>query len=227
MANAKRRKKIRDFPRSKRPRERLLAIGVSNLTAVELLAIILGFGTRQANVVNLARKILKKFPLKELMRTRISDLVSIKGVGKIQAGKILASLELGRRAIEEYPAKRLFTPEDAVREVDDIRTKSREYLVALYLNARHELVKKQTITIGGLNKNLAEPRDVFGQALTLPCAFIILVHNHPSADPTPSEDDKVFTKNLVKAGKLLGVKLVDHIIVCPKDYFSFREAKLL
>jgi len=216
MANAKRRKKIRDFPKSTRPRERLAAIGVQNLTLVELLAVILSSGTKRGNVLSLARKILKTFPLNELSKAQIDDLTKIKGVGQVKAGKILASLEFGRRAVGESPAKKLRTPEDAVREVDDIRAKSREYLVALYLNARHELIKKQTITIGGLNKNLIEPRDVFGQALALPCASIILVHNHPSGDPSPSKDDKVLTKTLVKAGELLGIKIVDHIIVSKK-----------
>lgn len=158
MVNAKRKKKIRDLPKSKRPREKLAAIGVQNLTAVELLAIVLGSGTKQANVVSLARKILKKFPLKELVHVKTTDLTSGKGVGKVQAGKILASLELGYRAMEEFPVKRLLTPKDAVREVEDIKTKTREYLIALYLNAHHELIKKQIVTIGGLNQNNLEPR---------------------------------------------------------------------
>ena len=227
MVNAKRKKRIRDLPRSKRPREKLSTVGVENLTAVELLAIILGSGTKRTNVINLAKKILKKFPPKELIHVKTLDLISIKGIGKVQAGKILASLELGRRAMGESPGKRLLVPEDAVREVDEIRIKSREYLIALYLNARYELIKKQVITIGRLNKNLVEARDVFGPALVNLCAFVILVHNHPSNDPTPSKDDKIFTKHIIKAGGLLGITLTDHIIVSKKDYFSFREAKLL
>ena len=224
---AKRRRTIRDFPKSKRPRERLLSLGVANLTIVELLAIILGSGTKEQNVVNLAKKILGTFSLKDLAQAKTSDLTRLKGIGKIQASKILAAFELGRRLLEEFPAKRLLTPEDVLREVTNIRKKEREYLLALYLNARHELIKKQTITIGNLNQNLIEPRDVFAEAISLPSAFLVLVHNHPSGDPTPSKNDKIFTHHLVKAGKLLGIEVIDHIIVSKKDYFSFREAKLI
>lgn len=224
---AKKRKTIRDFPKSKRPRERLFSLGVANLTTVELLAIILGSGTKKRNVLRLAKEIVKAIPIRNLPHAHISDLTKIKGIGPVQAGKILASLELGRRALEEMPAKRILTPNDVVREVDDITKKTREYLIALYLNARHELIKKQTITIGNLNQNIVDPRDVFAQALSLPCAYVILVHNHPSGDPKPSQDDKRLTKVLVKAGRILGVNLIDHIIVSKRDYFSFREAKLL
>lgn len=223
----KRKLSVRDLPKTKQPRERLVLLGVANLTAIELLAIILGSGTKKQNVLNLAKKILHKFPLKDLVSTKISDLARIEGVGRVQASKILASLELGRRAIEGFPTKRLLTPEDVLREVDDIRDKSREYLIALYLNARRELIKKQAITIGGLNQNIVEPRDVFNEALTLPCAFVILVHNHPSGDPSPSEDDKTVSKKLAAAGQLLGISIIDHIIVAKKEYFSFREAELI
>ena len=222
-----RRKTIRDFPKSKRPREKLLSFGVANLDNFELLAVILGSGTKKENVVNLARKILRKINLKRLSRARISDLTNIEGLGTIQAVKILAALELGRRAQTDTQAKKILTPKDVLREIDDIRTKNREYLVALFLNARHELLERQTIAIGGLNTNSIESRDVFSKALALPCAFVVLVHNHPSNDPTPSKDDKTFTKRLSEAGELLGIKIVDHIIVSKKDYFSFREAKLL
>jgi len=224
---AKKKRTIRDFPKSKRPRERLFSLGVANLTIVELLAIILGSGTKKRNVLKLAREIIKTIPLKSLPHAHISDLIRLKGIGPVQAGKILASLELGRRALEKIPAKRILTPNDVVKETDDIRGKTREYLIALYLNARHELIKRQTITIGNLNQNIVDPRDVFSEALTLPCAFVVLVHNHPSGDPTPTQDDKKFTKALVKAGKILGVDLIDHIIVSKQDYFSFREVKLL
>ncbi len=224
---AKKNTTIHDFPKSKRPRERLSSLGVSNLTIVELLAIILGFGTKKRNVLKLAKKIVKTFPLKDLSHTNIPDLTKIKGIGAVQAGKILASLELGERILEENPVKRILTPDDVIKEVEDVRKKTREYLIALYLNARHELIKKQTISIGNLNQNLIEPKDVFSEALSLPSAFIILVHNHPSDDPAPSKNDKIFTKKLAAAGELLGINIIDHIIVSKKDYFSFKEAKFL
>jgi len=222
-----RRKTIRDFPKSKRPREKLISRGIASLDTPEVLAVILGSGTRKTNVVNLSRKILKKIPLKKLIDTKLGDLTKIKGIGTIQGAKILAAIELGRRAFEQGDKKVILTPEAVLQQVEDIKNKNREYLIALYLNARHELISRETVAIGGLNASNIEPRDVFSKALALPCAFIILVHNHPSGDPTPSKDDKVLTKHLIKAGKLLGMRLVDHIIVSKRDYFSFREAGLV
>jgi len=218
---------IRDLAKTKQPRERLSSFGVENLDEAELLAILLSSGTREKNVLNLAREILKKFPLRTLRTYSIKELVQIDGIGPVKAGKILAAIELGKRSLGTQSLHQLLVPPDVVREVKDITNKSQEHLLALYLNARHELIQKQIICIGTLNQVIIEPRDIFSYALLLPSPLIILVHNHPSGDPTPSDPDISFTKRLVDAGKLLGIKIVDHIIVTKDNYASFRERKLL
>lgn len=217
------RKRIADLLPSQRPREKLTLFGITNLTNEELLAILLGFGTKNHNVLSVAKIILKTYPLKKLSNLTITDFSSIKGIGGVQAGKILAAVELGKRIFDGTASNKLLSPQDVVREVGELRVKSQEHLVGLYLNARHELIEKYTISIGGLNKNIIEPREVFRQAIVLPSPFLVLVHNHPSGDVSPSEDDILFTKQLIKAGKLLGCRIIDHIIVSEKDYFSFRE----
>lgn len=221
-------KTIKDLPKTKRPREKLAAIGLSNLTEEELLAIILGFGTKNKNVLTVSKNLLKKFPLKKLIHTSLADLVKIDGIGEVQAGKILAAIELGIRACNpDIGQKIIATPEAVLQEVIDIKAKTQEYMLALYLNARNQLIQKQVVSIGGLNKNAIEARDIFSYAITTPCATIILVHNHPSADPTPSEDDIKFTKRIEEVGDILGIQLVDHLIIAKNEYFSFKEAGLI
>lgn len=227
MASKRRTVRIQDVPKTKRPRERLATLGSANLTNEELLAVILGSGTSQDNVLTLSRKTLRTFPLENLQTATLADLRRVKGIGIVGASKIIASLELGRRAVGESPAKKVQTPADVLREVDGLREKSQEYVVALYLNARRELVKKQVIAIGSMNQNIIEARDIFSPALALPCGFFILVHNHPSGDPQPSDDDLALTKKLLKAGSLLGISLIDHLVVTRNEYFSFRESGLV
>lgn len=221
------RKKISDLLPSQRPREKLFSLGAANLADEELLALILGFGTKRRNVLSLAQIILKMFPIAKLPQLTVSDISRIDGIGKAQGGKILSAVELGRRVFANTLASKLLAPQDAIQEAGELRTKSQEHLLALYLNARYELIEKHTISIGSLSKNIIEPRDIFRHAVVLPSPFLLLIHNHPSGDVTPSDDDILFTKRLVKAGKLLGCNIVDHIILAGKDYFSFREAKLL
>lgn len=119
------------------------------------------------------------------------------------------------------------TPQDVLHQVAFIKNKNREHMVALYLNSRAELIKKQIVSIGSLNQTILEPRDIFCEAVKLPCLGLILVHNHPSADPTPSEYDVIFTKTMVEAGKILGITLADHLIVTKNDYFSFQEKGII
>lgn len=227
MSSAKRRLRIQDLPKTKRPRERLLHLGIANLTDTELLAIVLGSGTKGQHVVSLAGKILTKFSLKKLSSCSLSDLQTIKGIGRAQASKIIASLELGKRATVGELTVTINTSFDVVREANGISKKHQEHLLALYLDARHRLIQKHTISIGTLNQALIEARDVFAQALLIPAASLILVHNHPSGDPTPSEDDVIFTKTLQNAGELLGISLIDHVIVAESGYTSLKDLKLL
>ncbi len=227
MVSAKSRLTIKDLPKVKQPRERLKELGLSNLTEKELLAIVLGTGTKGTHVLNLAKNILSTFPLKKLGQINQQELSRISGIGEIQAGKILAALELGKRAAEDSPLSTLDNLADVLKQIHFITVKNQEHLLALFLNARHQLIHQQVISIGSLNQAIIEPKEVFSQALILPSSFIILAHNHPSNDPTPSQADLKFTKKIIEAGELLGIEILDHIIITPKKYFSFYEEKLL
>lgn len=219
--------RIKDLEKIKRPREKLALLGIENLDNSELLALIIGSGTRKHNALALSKNILKKFPKKKLQNLVLDDLSNIDGIGNALASKILASIEIGKRLSQDSAIHRISSPEDVIREVSEIRSKSQEYLIALYLNARHELVEKQVISIGSLNQNIIEPRDIFAHALTTPCRFVILTHNHPSGDVSPSEDDLKFTSRLIKASEILGIQILDHIIISKRDYYSFKENRKL
>ncbi len=219
--------RIKDLPFSSRPQEKLLNKGHENLSDAELLAILLGTGSAKQNAILLSRTLLNSFPLKKLSKTSISDLVKISGIGKSKATRILAALELGERVF----APSLLTKTtirgagDLLSHLKDIADKRQEYLVVFYLNARHELLQKEIIGQGSLNNMLITPKEVFSPALITPCASIMVAHNHPSGDPTPSEDDVSFTTRIHEAGEVIGIPLIDHVIVARSDYFSFRDGK--
>lgn len=218
---------MKDLPKSQRPRERLEAVGPQNLSLAELIAIILGTGTKQQNVLTLAHRVVRTIQSHPTDNLTISDLSKLKGLGSIQAGKLIAALELGTRFTSQLSTSKITSPQDVINATQQLNRKSREHLLGLYLDARHRLIKKYTLAIGSLNQTILEPRDVFNQALRLPCTSLILVHNHPSGNPQPSQDDKVLTQHIQQAGTLLGITLTDHIIIAKDDYFSFKESGLL
>lgn len=218
-------KHIKQLPKTKRPRERLLGDGPQNLTKAELLAVILGSGTTKKNVLSLAKQVISK--IDKSIEISPHSLIAIHGIGQIQASKIIATLEIGKRLHNLKPKPRLLKPEDVLREVSEIRASHREQLVGLYLNARYELLAKEVLAVGGVNTQSVDPRDVFAPAIKLPCRSIILVHNHPSGDSHPSQSDIITTGKLKKAGDLLGISLLDHLVVTKDEYLSFQQQKLL
>ncbi|MEN8253373.1 MAG: DNA repair protein RadC [Patescibacteria group bacterium] len=219
--------KINKLPKHARPRERLLELGANNLSNEQLIAVILGFGTSKANVLTLAKRILKKYKnISQLSNTSIKELTKISGIGQIQAGKLVSCFELGKR-LNTNSQLIINNPSDVTREIKDIRDKTQEYLIALYLDARHRLVNKETLAIGSLNSLVLEARDIFSHAFKIPCSEIILAHNHPSGDINPSENDIKFTQKILEAGELLGIQLIDHIIVTKENYLSMREENLI
>ncbi|MBT3249459.1 MAG: DNA repair protein RadC [Candidatus Pacebacteria bacterium] len=217
---------IQNLPKSKRPRERLISTGPQNLTQPELLAVVLGSGTNKRNVLALAKQILNKFG-SSLSTITLKQLTTVHGIGQIQAAKIIATLELGKRLHNLKPKPRLLKPTDALREVSEIRPSHREQLIGLYLNARYELMAKEVLAVGSVNAHSIEPRDVFAPAIKLPCRSLILVHNHPSGDPQPSQDDISTSLKLKKAGRLLGISLLDHLIVTKDSHLSMQQQKLI
>jgi DNA repair protein RadC len=218
--------RIKDMPLSLRPREKLLAVGAKNLSEGELLAILLGTGTTKLNALALGEKVMKQFSLQKL-DGQFESLIKYQGVGKAKAARIAAALELGERLFAPTTVTKITikTAQDVLAEVRDIADKKQEYLIVLYLNARHELVLKEVVGMGTLNSLRITPKEIFSHALQTPCASIIVVHNHPSNDPEPSDDDIAFTRRIHEAGEVMGIPLVDHVIVSKSGYFSFRDEK--
>src|SRR3989338_2225981 len=221
--------KIKDLPKSDRPREKLVAKGAENLKDSELLAILLRTGKAGKNVIEIASQILSKYSKKRLLQMTCDDLSKISGIDSAKATTLLAAFELSKRALEvdDTNLPTIVTPKDVMAQLTDLRHNKKEHFIALYLNARNQLVHKETISMGTLNANLVHPREVFEPALKHSAAGIMVAHNHPSGDPKPSEDDLEITKRLVEAGKIMGIEVVDHVIVTKNSYLSFKEERLI
>jgi DNA repair protein RadC len=221
--------RIKDMPFGLRPREKLDSSGRSNLSDVELLAILLGSGSVKQNVLQLSEKLLTRYPLQKLADIKVEQLTTFPGVGKSKAARVLAALELGERVYAPALLNKVtvWSTQDAVDQLKEYALKKQEYLVVLYLNARHELLLKEVVGIGSLNSMVITPKEIFSPALHLPCASIIVSHNHPSGDPDPSDDDIQFTRRIHEAGEVLGIPLIDHVVIAKSKYFSFRENKVI
>lgn len=195
----------------------------------ELLAILLRTGTKGKNVIEIASQILAKYTKKRLLQMTYEDLSMISGIDTGKATTLLAAFELAKRALEVNDTNLpvINSAKDAVAQLADMRDLKKEHFVVLYLNAKNQLVHKETISMGTLNANLVHPREVFEPALKNSAAQIIAAHNHPSGDPEPSEDDRDVTKRLTEAGKLMGIDVMDHVIVSKNSYFSCKEEKIL
>lgn len=223
--------KMKDLPKEERPRERLIRHGAERLTNTELLAILLRSGTPSASVLALAEKLLVHFgSLPDLAAASYEELVAVKGIGPAKAADILAAFELARRLSEsrmEYQGV-VNRPADAAELVlRDLSLADKEHFMIIMLNTKYRVIAKKVISIGHLNASLVHPREMFKEAIRRSSAAIILVHNHPSGDLTPSQEDIVTTKRLQEVGQLLGIDVLDHIIIANNDYLSFREQGLL
>ena len=222
--------KIKELPKVERPREKLISKGPQNLKDEELLAILLRTGREGKNVLELAKQILGKYSKKRLLKLTYEDLIKIKGIDSAKACTILAAQELVKRAlkVEESTLPIIRSTKDVIAQAVYLRDKTREHLMAIYLNARNEMVwKKQSTFIGTLNANLVHPREIFNEALEHNASSVILVHNHPSGDAEPSQDDLEITKRIQEAGKIMGIDVLDHVIITKTKVFSFKEKKLL
>lgn len=225
--NNKVKKIIKNIPRIDRPREKLIQYGPEKLSNSELLALLLRSGNKDVNAIELAGKILKKFGAKELPNLIFKDLKKIPGLGPAKACEIVACFELGKRLLKDKKSQIFLTPEEIWEELRDLRNHKKEHFVIFYLDSRNQEIKREIISIGSLNANLVHPREVFEPAIRNLAAQIILAHNHPSGDPTPSEDDLEITKRLIESGKILGIEVIDHIIVAKNKFFSFKEKKII
>ena len=225
--------RLKDQPVSERPRERLAARGPDALTHAELIAILLRTGLKGANVVQVAQNLLKKFgSLNALALATVDELKQISGVGPDKAVTLMAAFALARRMEQERLADSpvLDNPATVVNFMRETnRLKNVESFQALLLNTRKKLIRAEEISHGLLDTILVHPRDVFRAAIAANAAAVVLIHNHPSGDPTPSEADIKVTRDLSRAGQLLNIEVVDHVIIGrataarTKDYASLRE----
>lgn len=218
-------KRIHQLSPADRPREKLQSKGVAALSDFELLEVLIGSGTKDADVGFIAKKI-QKLLQKGADSLTYEALTAIKGVSIATAGKIMSALELARRHLVRDVTP-LLTGDDILARLGDLRTKKQEHFVCLSLDGGQRLIAQRTITIGTLDSVLAHPREVFADAVADRAASVIVAHNHPSGDASPSEQDIALTQQLAASGQLLGIPLSDHIILTKTDSFSFSKNQML
>lgn len=221
--------RIKDIPQEERPKEKLMYAGAESLSTSELLALIIRTGNSSKSAVQLAEDVLA-YSAKELGSLReadVQELTEIDGIGSTKACSIVASLELARRLLgRESDESRVSmkNPESVANLLmEDMRGLKQEHLVALLLNAKCEIESRITVSIGELTSTVVHPREVFRPAIRKGAAGIILAHNHPSGDPTPSQDDIQSTKRIMEVSKLVGIRLLDHLIIGDGRYISLRN----
>lgn len=221
---------IRDLPPSERPRERLRERGAAALSSAELLAIILRTGTPSENVLALAGRALARFGgLTGLARASFGELCSERGMGEAKTAQVKAALELGRRLLSTQPQERatVQSPQDAANLVmADMGLLDQEHLRVLLLNTKNQVLAMPEVYKGNVNSTLVRAGELFREAVREGCPALIVVHNHPSGDPTPSRDDVEMTRQMVEAGQLLGIDVLDHIVIGRQSYVSLRERGL-
>jgi DNA repair protein RadC len=222
-------KPIKDLPAVDRPREKLIARGPGVLYLKELVAILLGSGTRGRSALGLAETVLEGQGRDSLATVTPQELLRLPGIGPAKAARLVAAMELGRR---------LLMPErggTAVRSPGDVYNLTRaqlensrkEIFLALYLDTAHRVVHSETVSLGTLDSSLVHPREVFHPAVECTAAAVVVVHNHPSGETNPSHEDIELTRRLLEAGRIMGIELLDHVIVTRKGFFSFKEGGLL
>ena len=222
---------VRDLPIQERPRERLLKLGPEVLSGQELLAVLISRGVPGKSVMTIAQELLTKFgSIRAINQATIEQLCEIQGIGPAKAAQIKACFEIAERGkLDSEPKKyNLKNPEAVVKILRaSIKDKAREHFKLVHLDSRNKIITITNVSVGTINANLAHPREIFKDALSHDATAVILCHNHPSGDPEPSEDDLKITKQLVEAGKIMGIEVLDHIIITKNKYLSFKDKKLL
>ena len=225
------RRTLKELPIELRPRERLERVGAENLNEAELIAILLRTGSVSETALELAASLLVESEgLEGLVHKSLEELKGIKGIGPAKAVELQSAIELGRR-IANLPGKRV----EVIRGADDVprllgsrlRYRTKECLLALILNAKHRLLGECEVSVGTADEALAHPREVFREAVRRSGSAVILVHNHPSGDPTPSKDDVYITEQMCNAGRILGMPVLDHVIIGDAAHISMRKEGLV
>lgn len=217
-------KTIKDMPEHSRPREKLRENGAAALTDEELVAAILGMGTAGIDVRTISRQVAGLI-CEHREGLTLDHLLSVPGMGLAKGGQILSAFELARRHLIKETVK-IECAEDLLPLLADIVGKSQEHFVCISLNGANEVIEKRTVTVGLLDRSHVHPREVFADVIVDHAAAVIFAHNHPSGDLQPSDADLKTQDQLVQAAKILGIRVLDHVIVSKKGYFSFQEAGL-
>jgi len=222
---------VHDLPPSERPRERLLKLGGEALSVQEILALILGRGTKGESVIDISQKLVSRFgSLKRIANASVEELTQTKGIGPAKAAQIKAALEFGKRLeaeAGEKPRPVLKSPEDVAAVVrSELKGKKKEHFLVLCLDTRNRLIDRKLVSMGSLDTSIVHPREVFKEAVSACAASVIFAHNHPSGDPEPSKEDVELTKRLAKAGEIMGIAVLDHIIVCENTHLSLKARNL-
>ncbi|MCL5935094.1 MAG: DNA repair protein RadC [Firmicutes bacterium] len=222
---------VKELPEELRPRERLRSKPISALSNKELLAIILRTGTRSESVLDLASRLLTVHGgLRGLVSVTLDELSTISGIGTAKAAMIRAALELGKRVSSMAPEVRpvIRSPQDvSILLMEEMRHLDREQFRTVLLNTKNQVLETEVVSVGSLSSSIVHPREVFKNPIKKSAAALILVHNHPSGDPTPSREDIEVTNRLAEAGKILGIEILDHIIIGDNKYSSLKEKGLI
>lgn len=224
---------IKYWPEDERPRERLIRYGSDKLSDAHLLGILIGSGDRRTkkNAIDLSRDLLNAFSnFNQLDQASISEICQIKGIGAAKAAQIKAALEVGKRLASQFSGVKvkLQTARDFVEQYAPfLRNLRKEVVKAVLLDPKLHVIRDLTISEGSLNASIVHPREVMVPAIKESAASIVLIHNHPSGDPSPSQQDIEITHRLSKTGEIIGIKLLDHIIIGGNEYYSFSEQGLV
>lgn len=218
---------IKDIIKEERPRETLLKKGETYLSDSELLAILINNGTRDKSAITLAREIIETSDgIRNLSNITVEELSKIKGIGLAKACRIISALELGRRVsvASEMQKFKISSPQDIGNVyMEELRYKKKEIFRVVLLNTKNVIIGFKDISEGSLNASIVHPREVFLEAIKKSANKMILMHNHPSGDPTPSSEDINITKRLISAGQIVGIEILDHVIIGDGSFYSFKE----
>ncbi|MDD2446722.1 MAG: DNA repair protein RadC [Tissierellia bacterium] len=223
---------IKDLPISERPREKMYSQGVHALSNAELLAVIIGSGSKGDTAIDLARRILSldNRGIALLSDVSLEELIELKGIGLSKACQVLAAIEIGKRLNKVGPHDKVrITNPSIVADIlmDEMRYLNKEYFKIAILDTKNQILSIENISVGTLNASIVHPRDVFKVAIKRNANSIILIHNHPSGDTKPSGEDISITNRLIDAGNLLGIRVLDHIIIGDNTFLSFKEKNLI
>ncbi|QNB47581.1 DNA repair protein RadC [Thermanaerosceptrum fracticalcis] len=217
---------IKNFPEEVRPREKMLVLGAEALSDQELLAILLRTGTKNKSALDLAQDILSTGGLATLTQLTLEELGLRKGIGLAKAAQLKAAVELGKRLAKQRlgPKPAIKSPQEAAQFVmNEMMYLDREHFRVINLNTKNQILAVDTVSIGSLDASLVHPREVFKLPIKRSAASLILIHNHPSGDTSPSREDIEVTKRLAEAGRLLGINILDHIIIGHNNFLSMKE----